>query len=54
MNENDVCHVRPHGINANGIAILLVPDKLAGAVRYTKQCFWINNSHNVKIFNDFI
>ena len=54
MSENDVCHVRPHGINANDTAILPVPDKLTGATRYTKQCFWINNGYIAKIFNDFI
>ena len=53
MSENAVCHVRPHGRNANDTIKLPVHDKLTGATEYTKQCFWINNSYIKKIFGEF-
>lgn len=37
--ENRVCHVRPHGRNANDTYEL--PD----GRQYTKQCFWLNNTY---------
>ncbi len=37
--ENPVCHVRPHGRNANDTYPL--PD----GREYTKQCFWLNNDY---------
>ena len=37
--ENRVCHVRPHGRNAQDTYPL--PD----GRKYTKQCFWLNNSY---------
>ena len=37
--ENRVCHVRPHGKNAQDTYEL--PD----GRQYTKQCFWLNNSY---------
>lgn len=40
--ENPVCHVRPHGRNANDTYPL--PD----GREYTKQCFWLNSDY---IFN---
>lgn len=54
MSENEVCHVRPHGLNANDVCKLPVPDKLTGATEYTKHCFWINNTYIREIFNDYI
>lgn len=43
--ENPVCHVRPHGLNANDTFEL--PD----GSHYTKQCFWLNNSYILKQIN---
>lgn len=37
--ENRICHVRPHGRNAQDTYPL--PD----GREYTKQCFWLNNSY---------
>lgn len=54
MSENNVCHVRPHGRNANDVYKLPVADKLTGATEYTKHCFWINNNYIRKIFNEYI
>ena len=45
MSDNLVCHVRPHGRNAQDTCKLPVPDKLTGATEYTKHCFWINNKY---------
>lgn len=39
ISENRVCHVRPHGRNAQDTYEL--PD----GRRHTKQCFWLNNSY---------
>ena len=54
MSENPVCHVRPHGKNANDTCKLPVPDKLTGATEYTKHCFWINNNYIKNIFNEYL
>lgn len=54
MSENLVCHVRPHGRNAQDTCKLPVPDKLTGATEYTKHCFWINSSYIREIFNEYI
>jgi len=54
MSENKVCHVRPHGRNAKDTSPLPVADKLTGATKYTKHCFWINNSYIKKILLDEI
>lgn len=51
--ENEVCHVRPHGRNANDVCNLPVADKLTGATEYTKQCFWINNTYIEEIFKEY-
>ena len=53
MSENKVCHVRPHGRNAKDTAPLPVADKLTGATKYTKHCFWINNLYIKKIVEEF-
>ena len=44
--ENPVCHVRPHAINSNDTYEL--PD----GRRYSKQCFWLNNSYILSQLND--
>ena len=49
MCENDVCHVRPHGQNANDVYPLPVKDKFTGLTVYTKHCFWLNNTFVRKI-----
>ena len=54
MSDNGVCHVRPHGRNAQDTLSLPVEDKLTGAKEYTKQCFWINNSYLKEIIKEFI
>ncbi len=46
--ENPVCHVRPHGRNAADT------DELPNGQRYTKQCFWLNNSYIYQQLNDKI
>ena len=53
MSENEVCHVRPHGRNAKDTAPLPVADKLTGATKYTKHCFWINNKYIKDLFLEF-
>ena len=42
---NGVCHVRPHARNADDTYELPFPDKKTGVVRFTKQCFWLNNTY---------
>ena len=37
--ENKVCHVRPHGKNANDTY------ELPNGERFTKQSFWLNNDY---------
>lgn len=44
--ENPVCHVRPHAINANDTYDL--PD----GRKYSKQCFWLNNSYILAQLNE--
>lgn len=51
--DNNVCHVRPHAINANDTYDLPTPDLLTGATKYTKHCFWINNKYLEKILKEF-
>ena len=46
---NGVCHIRPHGKDANDTYPLPFRDKLTGLSEYTKQCFWLNNSFVAKI-----
>ena len=54
MKDNRVCHVRPHGRNANDVCKLPTPDKLTGANEYTKHCFWLNNTYIKEIFEEYI
>ncbi len=51
MNKNPVCHVRPHGRNANDTYPLPIADEKTGLTSYTKQCFWLNNGYVLKIIN---
>lgn len=41
---SNVCHVRPHARNSDDTYELPYPDKMTGMVRFTKQCFWLNNT----------
>lgn len=43
--HNGICHVRPHAKNADDTYDLPVRDVLTGAMKHTKQCFWINNTY---------
>ena len=43
--ENKVAHIRPHGKNANDTYPLPVIEKTLKELKYTKQCFWLNNSY---------
>ena len=54
VSENKVCHVRPHGRDAQDTCKLPVPDKLTGATEYTKHCFWINSGYIENIFDEYI
>lgn len=54
MKDNLVCHVRPHGRNAEDTCMLPIPDRLTGANQYTKHCFWINNTYIKKVFKEYI
>lgn len=42
---NLVSHVRPHAKNASDTYPLPTKDKLTKAKKYTKHCFWLNNSY---------
>ncbi len=41
---NGVCHVRPHAKDAEDTYELPVKDILTGVEKYTKHCFWLNNT----------
>ena len=49
MSSNPICHVRPHGRDANDVCKLPVSDKLTGEKVFTKQCFWLNNKFILSI-----
>lgn len=53
MSDNLICHVRPHARDAEDTTPLPVPDKMTGALNYTKHCFWINSSYVEKILEEF-
>ena len=53
MNENPVCHVRPHAQNAADTYPLPVVDKFTGLSEYTKHCFWLNNKYIEGILKEF-
>jgi len=42
---NSVSHVRPHAANAADTYPLPIKDKLTKAKKYTKHCFWLNNTY---------
>jgi DNA mismatch repair protein MutH len=42
---NKVSHVRPHAKNSLDTYPLPVNDQLTNANRYTKHCFWLNNTY---------
>lgn len=44
--DNPVCHVRPHGRDANDV------DELPDGSSFTKQCFWLNNTYIKSQLND--
>lgn len=50
--DSKVCHVRPHGRNAQDTCKLPVKDKYTGLTSYTKQCFWFNNTYIRDIINE--
>ena len=52
MQENPVCHVRPHARNAMDTFELPVKDRFTGADIYTKHCFWLNNKYIEEIIKD--
>lgn len=54
MSDNGVCHVRPHGRDSKDITSLPVKDNVTGAIEFTKQCFWFNNSYLKEIIKEFI
>lgn len=54
MSDNGICHVRPHGRNSKDTTSLLVKDRVTGAIEFTKQCFWFNNSYLKEIIKEFI
>ncbi len=42
---SSISHVRPHATNANDTYPLPKKDKLTKENKYTKHCFWLNNSY---------
>lgn len=54
MSDNGVCHVRPHGRDSKDTTSLPVKDKITGAIEFTKQCFWFNNSYLKEIVAEFL
>ena len=54
MSDNGVCHVRPHGRDSKDTTSLPVKDSVTGAIEFTKQCFWFNNSYLKEIIKEFI
>jgi len=45
IKDNPVSHVRPHAKNANDAIILPIEDKVTKSIKYTKHCFWLNNTY---------
>jgi DNA mismatch repair protein MutH len=45
LKDNDVCHVRPKGRNAQDVYNLPKVDEKTGKTTYSKQCFWLNASY---------
>jgi hypothetical protein len=42
---NGICHIRPHGTNGQDVYALPVADRKTGIEKFTKQCFWLNNTY---------
>ena len=42
---SNVSHVRPHALNAKDTYPLPVTDKVTNQKKYTKHCFWLNNTY---------
>jgi DNA mismatch repair protein MutH len=40
-----ISHVRPHAKNALNTYELPIKDKLTKQNKYTKHCFWLNNTY---------
>lgn len=47
---SSVSHVRPHALNANDVIEIPIKDKMTQAEKYTKHCFWLNNSYVKQIY----
>jgi DNA mismatch repair protein MutH len=47
---SSVSHVRPHALNADDVIELPIKDKMTQAEKYTKHCFWLNNSYVKQIY----
>jgi DNA mismatch repair protein MutH len=45
INDNFVCHVRPHGSDSTETFPLPVEDKILKVKEYSKQCFWLKNTY---------
>ena len=54
ISDNGICHVRPHGRNSKDTIPLPVKDKVTGATKFTKQCFWFNNNYLKEIITEFL
>lgn len=54
MKENKYCHVRSHAIDSNDTNKLPTPDKFTNSSKYTKHCFWINNTYLEEILNEYL
>lgn len=63
QSDDRVSHVRPHGLNRNDMYYLPYGTKLTvketdgsfdwpDVTKYTKQCFWLNNSYILEQLND--
>lgn len=47
---NHISHVRPHALNSNDVYPLPKPDNITKANKYTKHCFWLNNTYVQQIY----
>jgi DNA mismatch repair protein MutH len=48
ISDSRVCHVRPHGKDANDTYPLPEPDIVTGLKEFTKQSFWLNANYVMK------
>ena len=49
---NGYFHIRPHGQDSTDTNPLPVPDRLTGAVEFTKQCFWLHRDYVLDVINE--